>query len=195
MGLCWYYNTSTSFKNNCGNLGNRICAWANNWIIDESAVSLSSSFILIILIIHSMLWHIWIRPFARCERDTQQTQTIWCVYKNTVYLAGSASIYPDSPGGEDWWGADGLDGWAQCEGRKTREKVWSLALPDGWRGAVQRCVIWQRRDGWKIRGVVCARCVGSGKRGTMGCRVTHAAVLRAIGPCGFQSVPHSHKEV
>lgn len=67
-----------------------------------------------------------------------------------------------------------------------RAKVRSLALPDGWRRAVQRCVIWQQRDGWKMRGVVCARCVGSGKRAMMGCRVIHMAVLRAIGPASLQ---------
>lgn len=46
-----------------------------------------------------------------------------------------------------------------------RAKVRSLALPDGWRRAVQRCVIWQQRDGWKMRGVVCARCVGVREKG------------------------------
>lgn len=64
--------------------------------------------------------------------------------------------------------------------------MWSLALPDGWRSAVERCVIWQQRDGWKIRGVVCARCVGSRNRGMMGCGVIHTAVRRAISPASLR---------
>lgn len=36
----------------------------------------------------------------------------------------------------------------------------------------------------EIRGVVCARCVGSGNRGMMGCGVIHTAVL-AIGPASL----------
>lgn len=67
-----------------------------------------------------------------------------------------------------------------------RVKVLSLALPDGWRGTVQRCVIWQQRDRWKMRGVVCARCVGSGKRAMMGCRLIHMAVLCPIGPASLR---------
>lgn len=77
-----------------------------------------------------------------------------------------------------------------------RAKVWSLALPDWWRGAVQRCVIWQQRGGWKMRGVVCARCVGSGKRARMGRRVIHVSVPCALGPASLwlSEVPCSHKE-
>lgn len=60
--------------------------------------------------------------------------------------------------------------------------MWSLALPDGWRSADERCVIWQQRDRWKIRGVVCARCAGSQNRGMMGCGVIYKAVRRAISP-------------
>lgn len=39
-------------------------------------------------------------------------------------------------------------------------------------GEGERCVNWQQTDRWKMRGVVCARCVGSAKESIMGCRLT-----------------------
>ncbi len=69
-----------------------------------------------------------------------------------------------------------------------------LALPDGWRrGEGERCANWQRTDRWKVRGGVCARCVGSVKESIMGCRLTVMVVLlSATGlPCSNDNLRFS----